>query len=384
MNQSPASNRSILLSDGRITHRLWPILAVVILLVGAFAVNAINAVNASDDGTPLKEEVQETPRSPEQNLLVNPSFEGDYHPYYPPSNNPDCPAGICQTAQMSDGWTPWWKIHNPADDPWIFRMPEYKPAELFVPPPPRVRTGERAQQYFTFWSTHIAGFYQRVPVQMGRQYCFTLWGHSWSSNDDNPFTSDNTLYQKIGIDPSGGTSWESSNINWGATKVQPNEYDFFYTCSVAQSNHLTVFTYSQPEWAVKHSDVYWDDAELVLYEPELEIPQIDGISILVDVDNPRQISRDVEIIIPADPWVSWSAEIEDGATVIPTLSSSGGTAGDDLTIYIDSTGLSVGTYHAELVITSTPVLIGSPARIPITLTVSGDFFFTGIPLLTSE
>jgi hypothetical protein len=378
MNQPPASHRSIALSDGRIIRRLWPFLAAAIILLGALA------VYASDDGTPLKEEVQETTRSPEQNLLINPSFEGDYHSYIPPSSNPDCPAGICQTAQMSDGWKPYWKIHDPADDSWIFRMPEYKPADLFVPPPPRVRTGDRAQQYFTFWSTHIAGFYQRVPVQMGRQYCFTIWGHSWSSNDDNPFTSDNALFQKIGIDPSGGTSWESSNIDWGPTRQQPNEYDFFYTCSIAQSDHLTVFTYSQPEWAVKHNDVYWDDAELVLYEPDLEIPQVDGLSFVVDVDNPGQMSRELEINIPNDLWVSWNAKIENGGTIIPTLSSTGGIAGDNLTVHVDSTGFSVGTYQAELTITSTPYLTGSPATIPITLTVLGDFYFTGIPYLTSE
>ncbi|MGB3717831.1 MAG: hypothetical protein WA996_25725 [Candidatus Promineifilaceae bacterium] len=363
--------------EGQIIRKLWPFLAVFFLVVGVFAVYAV------DDGTQVTEEVPRLPRSPNQNLLANPSFEGSYSSYIPPFGNPDCPSGICQTAQMATGWTPYWKSHNPADDPWIFRMPEYKPAELNIPPPPRVRSGERAQQYFTFYSTHIAGIYQQVTVEPGRQYCFTVWGHSWSSTDDNSQTSDSPLIQKIGIDPFGGTSWESGDIIWGRPTEQYNEYGLFYVCSVAQTNHLTVFTFSEPVWAAKHNDVYWDDAELMLYEAEMMIPQIDGISFLADVNDPELVTRDLVIDIPNDPWVSWTARIESGGTIVPTLSATGGTAGDDLMITVDSNGLPVGFYSAEITITSTPWLAGSPATIPLTLVIAAEIHFNGLAFLTS-
>jgi len=363
--------------EERIIRKLWPFLTAFILLIGVFA------VYASNDGTIVTEDSPLEPKSPDQNLLQNPSFEGDYDSYVPQGGHPDCPAGVCQTAQMAAGWTPYWKSHDPLDDPWIIRMPEYKPAELNIPPPPRVRSGERAQQYFTFHSSHLAGIYQRVLVEIGRQYCFTIWGHSWSSTDDNPATSDNTLIQKVGIDPAGGTSWQSSNITWGAETEQYNEYGFFYVCSVAQSNYLTVFTFSEPEWAAKHNDVYWDDAILELFEPEMIIPQLDGITFIAEVDNPEQMSQEIQISVPNDPWVSWNAEIESGGTLVPTLSTTVGEAGEDLIVYVDSTGLGVGTYSAVLTITSTPNLAGSPAAIPVTLVVVGDLHFTGLPYLTS-
>lgn len=261
-------------------------------------------------------------------------------------------------------------------------MPEYKAAELNIPPPPRVRSGERAQQYFTFYSTHIAGIYQQVPVEAGRQYCFTIWGHSWSSTDDNSHTSDSPLIQKIGIDPYGGSSWESDDIIWGRSAEQYNEYGLFYLCSIAQANQLTVFTFSEPIWAAKHNDVYWDDAELTLYEPEMTIPQIEGISFLAAVNDPKPVIRELAINIPGDPWVSWKAQVESGGTIVPILSTTEGSAGENLTITVNSTGFDVGSYSAEITITSTPWLTGSPATIPLTLVVAADIHFNRLAFLT--
>jgi hypothetical protein len=198
------------------------------------------------------------------NLLTNPSFEGPYSSYDPPPNFPDCPFGICTTAQMAAGWTPYWRSHNPADPEWIMRMPEYKPAELWHVNPDRVRHGSRAQQLFTFWGTHEAGFYQRVAVQPGASYCFSIWGHSWSTMDDETYSGPETgqLVQKIGIDPTGGTNWQSSAIVWSGEREQYDVYGLFEVEAVAQASAVTVFVYSQPSWAVKHNDVYWDDARL--------------------------------------------------------------------------------------------------------------------------
>jgi hypothetical protein len=191
------------------------------------------------------------------------------------------------------------------------------------------------------------------------------------------------LIQKIGIDPYGGTNWESGDIIWGRSTEQYNEYGQLFVCGVAQANQLTVYTFSEPVWAAKHNDVYWDDAELRLYEHEMEIPQIDGISFLADVNNPTLVTRDLIIHLPNDPWVSWNAQVESGGTIVPVLNTTGGTAGDNLTITVDTTGVPVGSYSAAITISSTPWLVGSPVTIPITVVIAAEIYSNGLAFLTS-
>ncbi len=82
-----------------------------------------------------------------QNLLQNPGFE---QPYI--TINGD--AGL----QVAANWQPWFKT-TPGGSSAINARPEYKPA-----PSTRVRSGAAAQEYNTFFATHTAGVYQRVPV----------------------------------------------------------------------------------------------------------------------------------------------------------------------------------------------------------------------------
>lgn len=205
---------------------------------------------------------------PGTNLLINPSFEGVFSAYNPPGGHPSCPWGPCMTAQVAAGWTPWWRIHNENDPEYIMRMPEFKPAEAYFTNPDRVRSGERAQQYFTFYSTHEAGLLQQATAVVGERYCLSVWGHSWSAQDSDDAWSgpeQGELHQKVGIDPTGGTDWLSPHIVWsdpGLGRIQSDLYGEFVTTAVAQNNIITIFLYSQPRWAVKHNDVYWDDARL--------------------------------------------------------------------------------------------------------------------------
>jgi hypothetical protein len=109
------------------------------------------------------------------NLLFNGGFENEFHLYA----NKD---GL----HMADGWSPWWvdQIKN-VDPTWKNRRPEYKRAVQLVDPS-RIRTGGSAQQYFTFWGTHIAGLFQRVMVPPQAQLRFSAWGHAWSSEQNAP------------------------------------------------------------------------------------------------------------------------------------------------------------------------------------------------------
>ena len=316
------------------------------------------------------------------NLLQNPSFEGEYSAWEPPDGHPDCPAGICTTAQMAEHWTPYWRSHDPDDPPWIIVNPEYKPAESVFVNPPRVRSGDRAQQYFSFFTTHEAGFYQSAPVEPGSEYCFSIWGHSWSAgDDDDAFTGpeDGIMQQRVGIDLTGNTDWESGTIQWGEMLVVPDFYDAFLLRGVAQSDLMTVFAYSQPMWAVKHNDVYWDDARLV----KVALDPVRSVVFLEETGEQgfTELLWPINLSGPAD--LAWTAEIQPGAN-IPGLSLSRltGSAGQNTRMSIDSTGAAPGAYHATIIVTASEAVAGSPATINVVLTITDEIKGLHLPTIT--
>lgn len=355
----------------------------VALLLGLIAIVGLAAsVTASPNQASRPGPRPEAPASTGPNLLENASFEPPYAAYVPPSPIPDCPLGVCNTAQMADGWTPWWAKPRDSDV-----NPEYKPADPVYTNPKRVRSGAAAQQYFSFARTHRAGVYQRVGVQPGQPYCFRVWGHSWSANDDEnaysgPVYGD--LLMKVGIDPKGGTQWDSSNVVWGFERLQYDYYGRFGVCATAQADHVTVFTYSSPNWPVKHNDVYWDDAELVLVTDVMSVEPDDGFVAMVDVDQPRTWQVTLNVQLPDQADMGWQAGILSGATLPLGLSAVNGDRGQPLVVTIDSTGLAVGDYAAYLVIISDPVIPGGPVTVPFRLHVVADLTNGWLPVMTGE
>lgn len=204
-----------------------------------------------------------------QNLLNNPDFEGEYSAYVPNPPNPACNVGVCMTAQMPAGWTPWWVSQQPGDENWYNRMPEWKPATM--PFASRIFSGSRAMQYFTFGGTHTAGSYQQVSVPANANLTFTVWGMAWSTGkswdgefSDVQYSAEPTpVNMKIGIDPTGGTNPFSPNIVWSGSANPYDSYIQFSLSTQAQGDTVTVFMYSRPEELRKHNDIYWDAASLV-------------------------------------------------------------------------------------------------------------------------
>ncbi len=192
------------------------------------------------------------------NLLENPGFEGEYSTWW----DGDTP---WMTAQMAPGWTPWWQPQAEDDLSWRNRQPEWKPAE--APWMNRVRSGDKAQQYFTFYGTHIGGVYQHVDnVRPGSQLRFTIWAQVWSSAYDDADTSEahGQVDMQVGIDPKGGTNPFSNDIKWSDPKQQYDEWFLLSVEATATANSVTVYVRSAPEFPVKHNDIYLDDALLVI------------------------------------------------------------------------------------------------------------------------
>ncbi len=288
------------------------------------------------------------------NLLTNPSFEGQYSDYVPDPPIPDCPWGVCFSAQMSPGWTPYWQSHNDAtDEGWEMLMPEYKAATTAFTDPVRVRSGEFAQQLFTFYATHNAGLFQQVyGVVPGQTYCLSIWGHSWSSHDDEAHTdlsNHGFLNQRIGIDPFGGKAFTSNNIIWTPPVTQYDEYGLFKLEVEAQSDTLTVFFNSNPLYAAKHNDVYWDDAILVQAgqrEPAEMVVEPGWVNFSADSYTTIDRTETLSVTIKND-WegnLTWSAQVLPNAPFDVALRQ----VGDKLHLDIDSDGLSAGEHKATV------------------------------------
>lgn len=260
------------------------------------------------------------PALAQDNLLTNPSFEGAYSSYVPNPPISDCSLGVCTTAQMAAGWWPWWVSQTGSDQPWQNRMPEYKPAE--APFLDRVHGGSRAQQYFTFHSTHTAGLWQRLNVPANSRLQFTVWGMAWSSTDDDASYSNypTPVNMRIGIDPTGGTNPFSPAIVWSGTANQYDSYALFSVEAQAQGDAVTVFMYSAPVEARKHNDIYWDDASLTVVGAG--IPSVPAGGTGGTTTNPTQLgptptpNADGVILVMVQPGDTlWSVAARAGLTL---------------------------------------------------------------------
>ncbi|RME42339.1 MAG: hypothetical protein D6791_17995 [Chloroflexi bacterium] len=206
----------------------------------------------------------------ENNLLVNPSFEGDF--YQPPES---------LSSLVAQGWSIWFVDPRPTD-----HIPEWNEEVLLGQSKLswRVRHGDKAQKMFSSFSTHQGGLYQQVNVVPGSDLEFSIWVEVWSSDCDKncisplepgvvcPSQNTHGNYRvSVGIDPTGGTDPLASTVHWKAYRLP---YDIPYDTwnrlvitDTAQASQVTVFTQGWAEFRVKHNDSYWEDAALTYITP---------------------------------------------------------------------------------------------------------------------
>lgn len=189
------------------------------------------------------------------NLLQNPGFEPPYA-----THNSDA------ALQVASGWQPWYlDTGGPTS---VNARPEYLPA-----PAARVRSGSAAQEYNTFFATHTAGVYQRVPVTAGTELRFSVWMWVWSSatfDDPNVSEDPNDVRASVGIDPTGGVNAESPNVVWSEEVEFYDQYRELSVVATASGPAVTVFVRSAPQNYVGTTNIYLDDAGLY---PLGEVPQ---------------------------------------------------------------------------------------------------------------
>lgn len=321
------------------------------------------------------------------NLLTNPGFEGEYTPYiYPAPGNPDCqtwdpamPNQYCERAKMPDGWHPRWLPDGTKE--WLV-MPEFVPSTPDQVNPDRVRSGQESLHYFSFFTMHEAAVHQQVTAVPGATYCFSAWGHAWSDRTDDDFYSatdpfnDGDLYQKVGIDPTGGTDWQSPTVIWSDERKQYDIFGEFTISATAQANTITVFVYSRADKPVKHNDVYWDDASLQA-APYMLVDN-STIGMMAHVLTPTQMTLSVPVTIHPDT-LAWTASFAPGGSITPTFITNNGTGSGQASFILDSTGLGTGTYTTTLQLATSSTATGSPASVPVAVYVVDNLFQVYLP-----
>jgi hypothetical protein len=187
-----------------------------------------------------------------QNLLLNPSFEGDYKPF-----------GAFGELNHAPNWFPWWQ------DGENNLRPEFKPAEASIAAN-RVHSGTRAQQYFKSFGQFKSGLYQSVlDVAPGSRLQFSIYGQAWSCEQNNMCpgsTSVNpaNMLMRVGIDPTGDTNWSADTVQWSPYFNPLDQWQMACVEAVADSEIVTVFLWASPDGPRQNQDVYWDDGSLVV------------------------------------------------------------------------------------------------------------------------
>ncbi len=235
-----------------------------------------------------------------RNLLKNPGFEGDFkiqcsfpggRPWQPVECDGPLPSMPWQSIMVAPDWVAWWQPpssdrsardfyqnfpnycgRSAPDDCVAWHQPEFRDTRAAGQDPPRIRSGENSQKYFTFWSVHQGGVYQVVEgLRPGTPLRFSIYMMAWSATKDsggepNPHQSfgQTNMQMKIGIDPMGGLDPWSPDIVWSPEKESYDAFGLYEVQAVARSTKVTVFTHSRPENPMEHNDVYLDDAALTL------------------------------------------------------------------------------------------------------------------------
>jgi hypothetical protein len=106
-----------------------------------------------------------------------------------------------------------------------------------------------------------------------------------------------------------------------------------------------------------------------------------ALTFLADVDEPGPLTR---VVVPLNAGFgvfTWTATVAVGMQVTPTLAITTGLQGTPLTVTVDSTGYSTGTFTGAISVTSTTTgVLGAPQAVPVTLLVVPEVYGVYLPL----
>lgn len=164
---------------------------------------------------------------------------------------------------VARGWSSW-NAPIPANAPGYVGVALYR----LTSTPARVLSGSAAQELFEFFAIYDGGVYQTVNSTSGSDYEFRTSVYIWSTELENPDTSDNPspVTVQIGLDPTGGTNGTAASVQYSpATPYGSGDYDKYRAFAKtvrATGNRLTVFvrvTFTDPK---QSNHAYIDSASL--------------------------------------------------------------------------------------------------------------------------
>ena len=186
------------------------------------------------------------------NLLQNPSFE-----------------------QGLDGWRSWFYENivmeadkkNQANTELSFHAPDFLPSESKWDHESRGKDERRAAAAVSgvhYWRFR-GGLYQVVHVAPGSRVRFSVWANGFCEDDRG---SRCPVRLRAGIDPTGGTDWQSSNVRWVEFESGSQQYVLLTPPDVqVPDGRVTVFTWGETRYPVIYSAAYFDEASLVVTVP---------------------------------------------------------------------------------------------------------------------
>lgn len=186
------------------------------------------------------------------NLLTNPGFES---PYVSRSASPS-------GQSVANGWNVWHIPPSQGAPDFENLEPEYYEAVRAD----RIRSGNNAQRFESFFATHEGGVFQVVSdVGTEREVTFSVYAHVWSSglDDESVSAEDGDVFLQVGIDPTGGTNGGSSEIVWSSAVEQYDAYRLYTVSAITEADTISVWVRSRVGFPVKTSRVYVDDASLI-------------------------------------------------------------------------------------------------------------------------
>lgn len=166
--------------------------------------------------------------------------------------------------RVAASWEPWHRPRSDTNESWRNRQPAYVPAS--EESPVRVYGGNDAQVIASEFLTHDGGVYQRVDgLTPNTQVTFSVYAYVWSTTYRDPEFSEEPggVFIAVGIDPTGGTDFDSANIVWSTPIENYDGWNQYTVSATITGSAATVWVRSIVELPVQFSYIWLDDASLV-------------------------------------------------------------------------------------------------------------------------
>ena len=231
------------------------------------------------------------------NLLANPGFE-------------TFRTGNTQT--VAADWQPWTAPRSDNASSGEIVPPDYFPASEANPLGviPRIRSGDDAQVYGSYYTTHDAGVYQQVRgLGDGTEIRFSIYGYVLSTtfNDQTESEAPGGVAFRVGIDPTGGTDPLADSVEYSDAAIFYDAFRQYSLIAEAEGDTVTVFVRTTVTDPVQYTYIYLDDAVLEV-TPDGEPPEEPtDAPTLTPTDEPTE-----------EPTATPTEEPTDAPTITPT------------------------------------------------------------------